>query len=83
VINPSVPDVRLTEMDQVVEQLGDALARADSCHLVPVTSTVPPGTTENRVIPKLERQSGKDFGVAFAPECLREGSASNYQGLSW
>ena len=78
---PSGPlgDVRLSELDRVVEQLGDALARADSWHLVMLTSTVPPGTTENRVIPILERQSGKrcgtDFGVAFAPEFLREGSA--------
>jgi GDP-mannose 6-dehydrogenase len=44
-----------------------------------LTSTVPPGTTESRMIPQLERQSGKrcgaDFGVAFAPEFLREGSA--------
>jgi GDP-mannose 6-dehydrogenase len=78
---PSGPlgDVRLTELDRVVEQLGDALARSDSWHLVMLTSTVPPGTTENRVIPKLERQSGKrcgaDFGIAFAPEFLREGSA--------
>ena len=78
---PSGPhgDVRLTELDRVVEQLGDALAKADSWHLVMLTSTVPPGTTENRVIPQLERRSGKrcgrDFGVAFAPEFLREGSA--------
>jgi GDP-mannose 6-dehydrogenase len=78
---PSGPlgDVRLAELDRVVDQLGDALAKADAWHLVMVTSTVPPGTTENRVIPRLERRSGRrcgaDFGVAFAPEFLREGSA--------
>jgi len=78
---PSGPlgDVRLTELDRVVDQLGDALAKADLWHLVMLTSTVPPGTTENRVIPQLERQSGKrcgtEFGIAFAPEFLREGSA--------
>ena len=78
---PSGPlgDVRLTELDRVVDQLGDALAKADFWHLVLLTSTVPPGTTESRVIPQLERRSGKrcgtDFGVAFAPEFLREGSA--------
>ena len=78
---PSGPlgDVRLTELDRVVDQLGDALAKADFWHLVLLTSTVPPGTTEGRVIPQLERRSGKrcgtDFGVAFAPEFLREGSA--------
>jgi GDP-mannose 6-dehydrogenase len=78
---PSGPlgDVRLTELDRVVDQLADALTKADFWHLVLLTSTVPPGTTESRVIPQLERRSGKqcgtDFGVAFAPEFLREGSA--------
>ena len=78
---PSGPlgDVRLTELDRVVDQLGIALAKADSWHLVMLTSTVPPGTTESRIIPGLERLSGKrcgtDFGVAFVPEFLREGSA--------
>src|SRR5262249_39212090 len=53
---PSGPlgDVRLTELDRVVDQLGDALAKAGSWHLVMLTSTVPPGTTEDRVIPQLE-----------------------------
>jgi GDP-mannose 6-dehydrogenase len=74
-------DVRLTDLDRVVEQLGRALATVDSWHLVLLTSTVPPGTTEARVIPALERLSGKrcavDFGVAFSPEFLREGCAIN------
>ena len=43
-----------------------------------VRSTVLPGTTEETVIPALERSSGKragrDFGVAVNPEYLREGS---------
>jgi GDP-mannose 6-dehydrogenase len=78
---PSGPlgDVRLTDLDRVIDQLGVALAKADSWHLVMLTSTVPPGTTEGRVIPQLEQLSGKqcgtDFGVAFVPEFLREGSA--------
>jgi GDP-mannose 6-dehydrogenase len=72
-------DVRLTDLDRVVEQIGGALAAAGSWHLVMLTSTVPPGTTEGRVIPRLEQVSGKhcgtDFGVAFSPEFLREGCA--------
>jgi GDP-mannose 6-dehydrogenase len=78
---PSSPsgDVRLTDLDRVVEQLADLLRTTTSYHLVMLTSTVPPGTTENRVIPRFEEISGKrcgtDFGVAFSPEFLREGSA--------
>jgi GDP-mannose 6-dehydrogenase len=78
---PSLPsgDVRLTDLDRVVDQLGAALRKSASWHLVMLTSTVPPGTTEHRVLPRLEELSGKtcgrDFGVAFSPEFLREGSA--------
>jgi GDP-mannose 6-dehydrogenase len=72
-------DVRLTDLDRVVDQLGGVLRKSASWHLVMLTSTVPPGTTEKRVIPRLEEVSGKtcrrDFGVAFSPEFLREGSA--------
>ena len=43
-----------------------------------VRSTVLPGTTEETVIPALERtsglQAGRDFGVAMNPEYLREGT---------
>jgi len=42
-------------------------------------STVPPGTTEDVIIPLLEAASGRrafsDFDVCFNPEFLREGSA--------
>ena len=72
-------DVRLTDLDRVIDQVAVALRQSDSWHLVMLTSTVPPGTTENRVIPRLEELSGRtcgqDFGVAFSPEFLREGSA--------
>jgi GDP-mannose 6-dehydrogenase len=72
-------DARLADLDRVVDQLAGALAEASSWHLVLLISTVPPGTTEKRVIPRLEEVSGKrcghDFGVAFSPEFLREGSA--------
>jgi GDP-mannose 6-dehydrogenase len=78
---PSGPsgDVRLTDLDLVIDQIAGALRRSAAWHLVMLTSTVPPGTTEKRVIPRLEhvsgKRSGRDFGVAFSPEFLREGSA--------
>jgi UDPglucose 6-dehydrogenase len=47
--------------------------------LVVLRSTVVPGTTENLAIPILEEHSGKtagkDFGVCFNPEYLREASS--------
>ena len=42
-------------------------------------STVPPKTTENIILPKIEQASSKirykDFGITFVPEFLSEGSA--------
>jgi GDP-mannose 6-dehydrogenase len=78
---PSAPsgDVRLADLERVAEQLGQALGNHGGWPLIMLTSTVPPGTTESVLIPILEKTSGKkcgaDFGVAFSPEFLREGSA--------
>lgn len=72
-------DVHLVDMEKVCSQIGSALAQRNEWLLVVVTSTVPPGTTESVIIPRLEEESGKtcgtDFGVVFSPEFLREGSA--------
>jgi len=72
-------DVHLRDLESVCDQIGSALARRDHWLLVVVTSTIPPGTTESLIIPRLEKKSGKacgvDFGVVFSPEFLREGSA--------
>ncbi|CRK59419.1 UDP-glucose dehydrogenase [Alloactinosynnema sp. L-07] len=46
--------------------------------LVVLKSTVPPGTTRNLLGPLLETRglvAGKDFGLAFTPERLAEGTA--------
>ena len=64
---------------RVAEQIGDALRRKNSYHVVVFRSTMLPGTMDRIVIPTLEKcsgkMSGKEFGVAFHPEFLREGSA--------
>jgi UDP-N-acetyl-D-mannosaminuronic acid dehydrogenase len=46
--------------------------------LIILKSTVPPGTTRSLVLPLLEgggRRGGTDFGLAFTPERLAEGTA--------
>ena len=64
---------------RVAEQIGDALRRKSSFHVVVFRSTMLPGTMDQVVIPALVKHSGKSpgegFGVAFHPEFLREGSA--------
>ncbi|MCQ3936004.1 MAG: GDP-mannose dehydrogenase [Chloroflexi bacterium] len=69
----------LTYVRRVVTEIGAALAKKDAFHIVILRSTVLPGTTETVVIPELERTSGKtagrDFGICFNPEFLREGTS--------
>ncbi len=78
---PSAPDgsVSLHAVDEVAGQIGRELAKKAARHTVVMRSTVPPGTAEDRVIPALERASGKALGTGFRylsnPEFLREGSS--------
>lgn len=78
---PSEPNgsLSLTAVRRVSEQIGAAIARKSSRHVVVVRSTVLPGTVRSVVIPVLETASNKvahrDFGVCFNPEFLREGSS--------
>ncbi len=71
--------LELRYVRRVCEQIGAEIKHKQDYHIVVVRSTVLPGTTEQLVIPTLEEASGKktgeDFGVAFNPEFLREGSA--------
>ncbi len=68
-----------TFVERVSDQIGLALRDKADYHTVVVRSTVLPGTTRSKVIPRLEKASGKtagpDFGVCFNPEFLREGSS--------
>jgi GDP-mannose 6-dehydrogenase len=78
---PSEPNgsLSLTAVRRVAEEIGAALARKSSRHVVVVRSTVLPGTVRTVVVPALEAASGReahhDFGVCFNPEFLREGSS--------
>lgn len=78
---PSKPDggIDLRFVRSAAEEIGRALKKKGSHHLVVMKSTVIPGTTEGVVKPLLERRSGKRCGIDFSlcvnPEFLREGSA--------
>jgi UDPglucose 6-dehydrogenase len=71
--------IDLSQVDTVSRSIGHALRIDPAYHGIIVKSTVLPGTTETRVIPLLEEESGKkafvDFGVASNPEFLKEGTA--------
>jgi GDP-mannose 6-dehydrogenase len=69
----------LGAVDAVVGQIGRAIRDKKGPHTVVMRSTVPPGTAEDRVIPLLERESGRVLGDQLRyysnPEFLREGSS--------
>ncbi len=68
-----------TYVRQASRAIGQALALKSSRHVVVLRCSVPPGTTLDVVVPEIEAASGKklgrDFGVCFNPEFLREGVA--------
>lgn len=70
-------DTRYIEM--AAEQIGRGLRTKDDFHVVVMRCSIPPGSTNGIMVPVIERVSGKkagrDFGVAFNPEFLREGVA--------
>ena len=71
--------IDLTQIKGVSQQIGEAIRDKNSYHLVVVKSTVVPGTTDDVVVPILEKaagaKAGSDFGVGMNPEFLREGVA--------
>jgi UDPglucose 6-dehydrogenase len=76
---PSTPEGGFS-IDYVVEAaraIGHGLKAKKGYHLVVLTSTVLPGSTEYGMIPVLERESGKragqDFGVCYSPEFIALG----------
>src|ERR1043166_1359943 len=73
--------IDLRFIKEAASQIGRVLADKQSYHSIIVKSTVVPGTTEELILPLLERASGKvagkDFGVGTNPEFLREGEAVN------
>lgn len=73
--------IDLSYIKKSVEEIGFALKEKNAYHVVVIKSTVVPGTTDEVVLPILEKKSGKkagvNFGVGVNPEFLREGCAVN------
>jgi UDPglucose 6-dehydrogenase/GDP-mannose 6-dehydrogenase len=71
--------IDLSYIKNVAGEIGEALKEKETYHMVVVKSTVVPGTTDEVVLPLLEKYSGKkagiDFGIGMNPEFLREGEA--------
>ena len=71
--------INLTAVETVIGQIGQALRDSGQRPLIVVRSTCLPGTTKDRLIPLLAKQSGltvgRDIDLVFHPEFLREGSA--------
>jgi UDPglucose 6-dehydrogenase len=82
VLTPTVKgEIVLDYLKKALENLGRKLkAKKDYC-LIVGRSTMPPQTTEELIIPMIEKYSGKkyskDFGVCMNPEYLREISSES------
>lgn len=81
---PSEPDGHFSDryLKSALEALAAALRQSGKeYHLFVVTSTVSPGTTEESLIPLIERHSGRKlndgFGVCYSPEFIALGSVIN------
>ena len=81
VATPSNPNYtpNLSAVDTVIRSIGAAIRKKDGHHTLVLRSTVPPGTTEDRIRPLLEESVGRKVGdrlsLVFNPEFLREGSS--------
>ena len=69
----------LSAVDGVIRSIGAAIRDKAGHHTIVLRSTVPPGTTEDRILPILEASAGRKVGdrlsLVFNPEFLREGSS--------
>ena len=77
---PTEEEIDLSFVKDAAKNIGEVLSEKSDYHVVAVKSTVVPKTTEEVVIPILEKYSGKkageDFGVCMNPEFLTEISGS-------
>ncbi|MBM3255671.1 MAG: UDP-glucose/GDP-mannose dehydrogenase family protein [Candidatus Omnitrophica bacterium] len=80
VATPSLADGSFSNdyLEKALHKIGESLKKKKSYHLIVITSTVMPQTTETVARFILERASakkaGRDFGVAYNPEFIALGS---------
>ncbi|MHA1378156.1 MAG: UDP-glucose dehydrogenase family protein [Candidatus Helarchaeota archaeon] len=71
----------LTYIEDAAIAIGKTLKKMDNKPIIIVKSTVPPDTTQFKVLPLLTKYSNKkigiDFSIAMSPEFLKEGTALN------
>jgi GDP-mannose 6-dehydrogenase len=78
---PSANDgsLSLDHVRRAAAEVGRSLAATGTWTTVVVRSTMLPGSVQGEIVPALEeasgRTAGQDFGVAYNPEFLREGTA--------
>jgi GDP-mannose 6-dehydrogenase len=78
---PSAEDggLNLEHAKRAAAEVGRALKSSGEFTTVVMRSTMLPGSVEGEIVPVLERASGltagREFGVAYNPEFLREGTA--------
>jgi GDP-mannose 6-dehydrogenase len=69
----------LAAVESVIRSIGSVLRSKPGAHTIVLRSTIPPGTTEDILLPVLEASAGRRVGdrlsLVFNPEFLREGSS--------
>jgi UDPglucose 6-dehydrogenase len=72
-------DLDLSYVDQSIKEIANQIKNKESFHTIIIKSTVLPGTTQNHILPLIEKisgkKAGKDFGIGMNPEFLKEGVA--------
>lgn len=71
--------IDIRHLKSVITDIGRALKKRKRFYTIVIRSTILPGTTEDLLIPILEKTSGKkadrDFGICVNPEFMREGNS--------
>lgn len=65
-------------VENVMEKIASGIKKKNAYHVVVLTSTVLPNASEDRILPMLQKMSGKkcgkDFGYCYSPEFIALGS---------
>jgi len=79
--------IQLEYLLKAVEEFAHRLKKYKGYHVAVIRSTVPPYTTRKKILPLIEKISGKkagrDFGLCMQPEYLREISAVQDFARPW